>query len=319
MLSATKVTLNWEDDSDNELGFIVERRTDSSSFTKIATVAANVTQYTDGTLSVENTYTYRVIPYNPYGNAEIYSNELSVSTSLLKDSPASLTASPISTSQIKLAWVYADATNYSTAIERKMGSSGSWEIITTLPAGFTSYNDTGLSANNQYSYRVKTVIDDNIYSKPYPNTETGVSSHTKLLAPQNPIAVWSSANTVKLTWLNTPYGAEYFLIERKTADGSFVVADKSLSDDGTTWYNLGLKSGTTYTYRLKSVNGKYSSDYTEEITVEGVKITPPSGLKATITSETEINLTWDDNSSNETNFKIEKNLMLMISGMKSAI
>lgn len=304
--SHSKVTLNWEDKSVNELGFIIERKTNSINFTKIAEVPANVTTYTDPTLSIENTYTYRVIPYNPYGNAESYTNELSISTSLLREPPDSLTASEVSSNEIKLNWLYADSANYSTAIERKQGTNGSWEIIATLPPGFTSYNDTRLTDNHLYLYRIKTVIKENIYSKPYPNTETGVPAHTKLIAPQDLKAAWSSTNTIKLTWLKKSYGAEHFIIERKIGNGPFVVIDRPSSDDGNTWYDFSLKSGTSYTYRLKSVKGKYTSDYSTEVIVEGLIISAPTNLTATILSETKINLIWKDNSNDETSFKIEQ-------------
>jgi len=306
MLSSTKVKLNWEDDSDNELGFIIERATDSRNFSKIAEVTANTTTYTDNTLTIENTYTYRVIPYNPYGNANSYTNELSISTSLLKYPPASLEAWAVSTNEIKLNWIYEDSANYSTAIERKIGSDESWKLLTTLPAGFTSYNDSTLTDNSQYYYRVKTVIDENIYSKSYPDTETGVSAHTKLKSPQNFHATWSSSNTIKLIWPDKSYGAEYFIIERKIDNGPFIVVDTTSSSNRNTWYDFPLKPGRNYTYRLKSVNGKYYSDYTDEVIVEGFTISAPSNLTATIVSETEITLSWKDNSIEETSFQIEQ-------------
>ncbi len=306
ILSYSKVTLNWEDDSNNELGFIIERKTNSLDFTEIAQVPANVTIYTDPTLSIENTYAYRVIPYNPYGNAKSYSKELSISTSLLREPPDSLTASEVSASEIKLSWLYEDSANYSTAIERKKSINDNWEIIATLPPGFTSYNDLSLTDNHQYFYRIKTVIKENIYSKPYPNTESGVQAHTKLIAPQGLKATWSSTNTIKLTWLNKSYGADYFIIERKVENGAFIVIDRPSSDDGNTWYDFSLKSGTNYTYRLTSVKGKYTSDYSKEVMVEGLTISAPTNLRATILSETKINLTWEDNSNDETGFKIQQ-------------
>lgn len=304
IIATNKVKLDWDDDSNNELGFIVERKVNSANFSQIATVLANTTTYTDNTLSIDNTYTYRVIPYNPYGNAKSYTNELSISTSLIKDPPVSLKAVPISSSQIDLTWIYADLSNYSTAIERKKGSSGSWQVITTLPAGFTSFNDTKLSADSQYYYRVKSVIDDNVYSRSYP--QTGVSANTKLIAPKELKAKWSSSDTIKLTWRGQSYGEKHFIIERKTDNGSYIKVATTSSDNGDYWYDFGLTSGKNYTYRLKSVNGDNSSDYSKEITVESFSITPPSNLIATIMSETEINLTWEDNSSNETSFKIEQ-------------
>lgn len=304
--SESRVILNWKDISNNEQGFIIERSTNNGNFTKIATVPANVSTYTDGTLTLENSYTYRVMPYNPFGNAESYTNELSVSTSLLKDSPISLTTTPVSTSEIRLSWTYSESSNYRTAILRKIGSSGSWETIKILPAGFTSYTDDLLSANVEYFYKVKSVISDNLFSRPYPNTESGISGHTKLLAPQNVKAVWSSANSIRLEWLDTSYGADYFIIEQKAGDGSFVMVDSQLYKDGCIWYHFGAKPDTTYTYRLKSVNDKNSSDYSQEVTIEGIKITAPSNLTATIVSKSEVTLTWDDNSSDETAFIVEQ-------------
>lgn len=306
IVSSSKVILYWNDNSDNELGFIIERKSGSEGFTKIAEVPANVTTYTDGTLSADKTYTYRVIPYNPYGNAKSYTKELTLSTSLLKDSPASLTATAISTNEIELTWTYTELGNYATAIERKSGSNGSWEIIALLPVGFTSYNDIALTDNNQYYYRVKAVLKEDVYSKPYPNNDTGVAAHTKLKAPQNLKASWSSADTIRLTWLDKSYGAEYFVIERKIGDGSFVVIDTISADEGNTWYDNLLKPGSSYTYRLKSIKGDHSSDYSDEVTVEGYAIPAPSNLKAVILSESKIMLTWEDNSDNETNFIIEQ-------------
>ncbi|HPU41245.1 MAG TPA: fibronectin type III domain-containing protein, partial [Acetivibrio clariflavus] len=306
IVSYSKVILNWNDNSDNELGFIIERKSGSEDFTKIAEVPANVTTYTDGTLSADKTYTYRVIPYNPYGNAKSYTKELSLSTSLLKDSPASLTATALSTNEIELTWSYEDLGNYATAIERKSGSNGSWEIVAFVPVGFTSYNDTALTDNNQYYYRVKAILKEDVYSKPYPNNDIGIAAHTKLKAPQNLKASWSSSDTIRLTWLDKSYGAEYFVIERKIGDSSFVVIDTISADEGNTWYDHLLKPGSSYTYRLKSIKGDHSSDYSDEVTVEGYAIPAPSNLKAVILSESKIKLTWEDNSNNETNFIIEQ-------------
>jgi hypothetical protein len=304
IISTNKVKLDWDDDSNNELGFIIERKINSGNFSQIATVSTNTTTYTDNTLSIDNIYTYRVIPYNPYGNAKSYTNELYISTSLIKDPPISLKAVPISASEIDLSWIYADSGNYSTAIERKMGSNGKWQLITTLPEGFTSFNDTKLSAGSQYYYRVKNVIDNNTYSRAYP--ENGVSASTKLMAPKELNAKWSSSDTIKLTWRGQSYGEKYFIVERKTDNGAYIKVATVSSDNGDYWFDSGLVSGKNYTYRIKSVSDDNSSDYSKEITVEGFTINPPSNLKATIVSEKEITLTWKDNSNNETSFKIEQ-------------
>jgi hypothetical protein len=74
-----EMNLSWKDNSDNEEGFSIERKNNSPSddFTEIATVAQNVTTYTDaGPFGSGSTYTYRVRAFNNVGYSG-YSNEAS--------------------------------------------------------------------------------------------------------------------------------------------------------------------------------------------------------------------------------------------------
>lgn len=57
------VTLNWQDISDNETGFVIERK-DESSWIETATVPANDTQYVDNSITVYGDYTYRMKSVN---------------------------------------------------------------------------------------------------------------------------------------------------------------------------------------------------------------------------------------------------------------
>jgi PKD repeat protein len=72
----TKATLTWTDTSGNETGFQIERSTDGTTFTQIATVGANVTQYQDS--GVTKAYYYRVRAINSAGTSG-YSNTVQVS------------------------------------------------------------------------------------------------------------------------------------------------------------------------------------------------------------------------------------------------
>lgn len=74
---AASATLTWTDNSTNETGFDIERKTEactgSGPFTPIATVGMNVTTYKDLTVVEGVTYCYRVDAYNPAGKSP-YSN-----------------------------------------------------------------------------------------------------------------------------------------------------------------------------------------------------------------------------------------------------
>ena len=78
--TASYVILNWQDNSNNEQGFYVERSTDSgATWTQIAQTAANTATYRNNGLTTKTTYQYRVRAFNTGGNSG-YSNVLTVTT-----------------------------------------------------------------------------------------------------------------------------------------------------------------------------------------------------------------------------------------------
>jgi hypothetical protein len=79
-VSASQINLSWTDNSSNETGFRIERKTGSGgSWSQIATVGANVTAYADTGLSAGTQYTYRVRAAGSGGDSG-YSNEANATT-----------------------------------------------------------------------------------------------------------------------------------------------------------------------------------------------------------------------------------------------
>ncbi len=75
-----EIELNWRDNSNNETGFNIERRTIQSSFFTVANVDANSTHFVDRfLLSDSTTYIYRIKAVNDFTSSD-YSNEFSVTT-----------------------------------------------------------------------------------------------------------------------------------------------------------------------------------------------------------------------------------------------
>ena len=69
----SQVTLNWQDHSNNETGFQIERSSDGNVFTAMATVATDIRKYKDVTAAAGQTYFYRVVAKNNVGLSD-YSN-----------------------------------------------------------------------------------------------------------------------------------------------------------------------------------------------------------------------------------------------------
>lgn len=80
-IAATQVNLMWTDNSFNELGFTIERCTGlgCTTFMPVASIGADLTNYTDNTAAPETTYVYRVLAFNGDGDS-LPSNEVAVTT-----------------------------------------------------------------------------------------------------------------------------------------------------------------------------------------------------------------------------------------------
>jgi hypothetical protein len=68
-VSATQINLSWTDNSGNEQGFKIERSPNGTTWTEIATTAANIRSYSNTGLSANTKYYYRVRAYNLTGNS----------------------------------------------------------------------------------------------------------------------------------------------------------------------------------------------------------------------------------------------------------
>ena len=79
--STTQINLSWTDNSTNETGFKIERKTGTASYAVVGTVNTDVLTYNDLGLTPNTSYTYRVCSYNSVGISATYSNELTLTTS----------------------------------------------------------------------------------------------------------------------------------------------------------------------------------------------------------------------------------------------
>jgi glucose/arabinose dehydrogenase len=77
---ASSVTLQWIDNSNNESGFVIERKiVGQNEYTSIDSTLANINEYEDTSVSTETNYIYRIRAYNSTSFSG-YSNEVTVFT-----------------------------------------------------------------------------------------------------------------------------------------------------------------------------------------------------------------------------------------------
>jgi chitodextrinase len=183
-ISATQINLSWTASTDNVgvTGYLVERCQGAgcTNFAQIGTTPA--TTFNDTTLTTGTAYSYRARAVDAAGNLSPYSNVASATTPASDTqpptTPINLTATAVSGSQINLSWGASSdnvgVTGY--LIQRCQGvGCTSFAPLTTVPT--TTYSDTGLASNTNYTYQVKATDAAGNFS-PYSNTATATTLAT---------------------------------------------------------------------------------------------------------------------------------------------
>ena len=165
-LSQNNISLVWQDNSNNETGFKIERKTGTTgTFVQIATIGASASTgsgvyYEDSGLTPGTTYCYKVRAYNSADNS-LYSNENCTTTNPSAPLPSATTGSAtnITSNSATLNGVV-NPNGVATGAFFQWGTTVSYGNLTTsqvLGSGTSnvniSANLTGLSSNTTYHFR----------------------------------------------------------------------------------------------------------------------------------------------------------------------
>ena len=123
--------------------------------------------------------------------------------------------------------------------------------------------------------------------------------------PTNVTPIPQSDSEITITWLEAS--------DNESGISSYVIYRDGISigtSDTTSYSDTGLQGNTTYTYQIAAVNGvglesEKSFPPAQGTTLDSPPL-PPSNLTASVNSATAISLAWIDNSTDETNFIIER-------------
>lgn len=194
--------------------------------------------------------------------------------------------------------------------------------------GVRSLRDTTANRNAALLYRV--VARNTVgYGGAYPavnadsfSSAIGVNLPAAApLAPTSLTATLQSGPQIRLQWLDTASNESGFIVERSTTGlpGSFVriaVAAAKTGTGSTTFTDATIATGTPYWYRVAAVNlfGGVTtlSAYSNTATTDASPAVPaaPSNLAAangaSQGNKRSVDLTWADNSVNETGFTIQR-------------
>ncbi|MDD2816703.1 MAG: choice-of-anchor Q domain-containing protein [Thiotrichaceae bacterium] len=296
-ISTTQIDLTWVDNSSNETGFKVE----SPVGTLLNTTAANATTYSHTGLTCGTTYSYSLKATNAAGDSAAITASATTSACpvVIPTAPSTLVATAISTTQINLTWVDNSSNETGFKLENPVGT-----LLNTTAANATTYSHTGLTCGTTYSYSLKAT---NLAGDSTAITASATTSACPVTIPNAPntlVATAISTTQIDLTWVDNSSNETGFKLESPV--GTLL---NTAAANATTYSHTGLTCGTTYSYSLKATNAAGdSAAITASATTTACPVSipnAPSTLTATTISTTQIDLTWVDNSSNETGFKLE--------------
>jgi fibronectin type 3 domain-containing protein len=304
----TSIRLTWSDQTDNETVFRIVRCTgaacDPLTGTVVDSVPRDTTSFDDTTVSTGALYRYAVVAVN--GFAELASPAFDGNT-MPPGAPGTLSATTVSNTEIALLW--SDGGPYETGyvIERCEGAACTgFAPVDTVPANFVSFNDTGLSANATYRYRVQAInaVAASAYSNiverttDIPATPTGLS------------ALAMTGTRIDLAWTDNATNEDVYIVERCAgacdASGTFGVIESNLAPNSQSYTDNTVSAGLTYSYRVLALNSGGVSPYTNIATATTAAPIDPTDLTVTTLSGTLIELTWTDNATNELSYQIER-------------
>ncbi|NJM14697.1 MAG: carbohydrate-binding protein [Bacteroidales bacterium] len=254
--SPSQINLSWTDNSGNEDGFMIERKTSSGgTYAEIATAAANANTYSSTGLAASTQYYYRVRSYNTAGNSA-YSDEANATTQ----------------SGSACNWTFAanegGTVNISGTKDVRYGANGNYitkTVTTTIGCNNTAFGSDPVPG----------------VAKTCEVCETG-STPTVPTAPSGLSATATSSSQINLSWTDNSGNEDGFRIERKTGSGGTYAEIATAAANANTYSSTGLAASTQYYYRVRSYNTAGNSSYSNEANAT----TPAGPSEVTVVSKT---------------------------------
>ncbi len=149
--------LTWTDNSKDETGFVIERSLDGVVFSVLAQVGSGVVSYTDSTISIGSTFTYRVAALNSAGSS-VYSNTASISLAA-PAAPSNLTAGAVrrgNNARVTLTWVDNSVNENGFTIQWASDAGFTNILMTTIASvNATTFTTSNLNRNTDYFFRIQ--------------------------------------------------------------------------------------------------------------------------------------------------------------------
>jgi glucose/arabinose dehydrogenase len=267
----------------------------------------------DITPSAAHRYVRYLSPAGGFANVaeiEFYADQAVVNPPAVPAAPTGLTAAVSPGPTVQLTWSDASDNETRFVIQRRYTNWIWEELPLAVGANATSVIDTTAIGNVSYEYRIaaQNAAGTSGWSNSvFVNTnDIGVQPPP---APTSLIATAINAGRVDLAWDDNSATETAFRIDRRVVGGTFAELF-STAANVRTYSDTTVSAGVAYEYRVVALAGAVAStaSNTASVIVPGGVGVPaaPDNLTATADPDISVRLTWRDNSTNESGFRIER-------------
>lgn len=242
----------------------------------------------------------------------IYSTAEEAETFWKSFSPSSLSAIPVSSEEIDLAWTAPPVNGKSSIagymVERSI-NGGKWNtLVANTSSTLTYYKDTTVNPGQQYSYRVS-AIDAAVHtSDPSPVANVIIPANGMSFEPELLTASLVPLDQTVLTWTAPAAAAppSGYMIERSLDGGNtWLTLVENTNSNMTSYADINLAPNQDYAYRVSALYPPSKSDPSNVVLVTSSSVIasppppasanpnpPPTGLGAKQVSSMAIDLDW---------------------------
>jgi hypothetical protein len=278
--SEDSVLVQWDDNSDFEDGFVLEKSEgDSNHFIKLYTSNFNQTTFKDKNIQSNNNY-YRVKSFNA-GGFSSYSNTLFVyleGISNFPNSPINFRNKSTGVDNITLQWK--DNSDNETGFEIQRFGPDDKSIVNFIKvdANDSSFIDNRLKSNADYSYYIR-AFNENGYS----GYSDKIIVHTSPIdipaAPSSVQVISSTEKSITLQWADNSDNENVFYIKRSLIFDTNVVKIITLNANVVSYTDTALNPNTDFIYQIFAGNQAGNSPSSNEAIATTLSLTETKRVK----------------------------------------
>ena len=276
--------LQWYDQSAKETGYILERKTNTSSYLAIDTLPADVEQYTDLLPEDGKKYYYRLTAINNEGSSAYVE---AASGFVPLRAPDSVGVSPISGNSLEITWVNKSQNAEKIEVFMSENDTQQFERVGLRDISGSYWNGS-LKENTNYYFKVRATIEyvvtsDFVYT----------SGKTLLYGPEEFLLKMENGG-IALSWKDASKYETAYQIERSIGDEESFELIHTTAANATSFVDTDFEEGISVYYRIKAISADNSSAYSKVVDV--FTYLAPTGLAATLVTADSISFSWKNHS-----------------------